>query len=83
MLGEVTYTDRGFERIDFKDCYGEECSLQQSSAIEDSDIPGASFVWLGANNVSGRADRMHLNKEQVGELVAHLVNWMNTGSFKE
>lgn len=80
---EVKLTSRGFERIDFTDCYNKDCSLQQSSAIRDSDIPGASFIWLGPNDgaYTNEVDRMHLNREQVSQLVTYLVNWMNTGSF--
>ena len=49
----VKRTDRGFERVNFEDAYGKECSLQASSAIGDYDDsvdrPGTSFVWLGIN----------------------------------
>lgn len=54
MLGKSTKTERGFEVIKFKDAYENECSLQQSSAIGDTDEafenPGSSFVWLGVND---------------------------------
>lgn len=53
MLGEDKKTARGFELVKFTDAYGCECSLQQSSAIGDSEEafgkPGSSFVWLGVD----------------------------------
>lgn len=48
-LGEVEHTARGFERIDFKDRYGSECSLQASSLAEYEE-PGISAVWFGPND---------------------------------
>lgn len=75
MLGEIKLTQRGFERIEFSDADNDKCSLQQSSATT-GEPPGASFIWLGCET------RMHLNREQVKALTEHLVNWLNTGSFK-
>lgn len=93
MLGEVRETDRGFEKVAFKDDYDKECSLQQSSAIGTCPTPGGSFVWLGMNspdcpmvrpeNLPPMFCRMHLNREQVFDLIQLLTNWHNTGSFKE
>lgn len=54
MLGKSTKTGRGFSVIAFRDAYDKECSLQQSSAIGDSEEamenPGSSFVWLGVDD---------------------------------
>jgi len=78
---EVKHTARGFETIAFDDRYGNRCSLQQSSAIDldyDDQKPGASFVWLGRESM-----RMHLDRQKVSELVAHLGRWLETGSFAE
>ena len=70
MIGGARKTERGFERIDFVDFYDVPCSLQQSSlATEDA-------VWLGQGSY-----RMHLNREQVVELIAVLQRWVDTGSF--
>lgn len=50
-LGEVRTTPRGFQKIEFKDRYGVGCSIQQSSAIDDTERgrnqPGSSSLWLG------------------------------------
>jgi hypothetical protein len=48
-LGPVKNTARGFEIVEFVDRYGHKCSLQQSSCA-DSDVPGASCVWLGPSS---------------------------------
>jgi hypothetical protein len=93
---KITKTRRGFERIDFKDRNGVECSLQQSSLATEN------AVWLGCNDsdprvlVPGRgwqpvpvpADyiantRMHLTAKQAKALVEHLQSWLRTGSFKK
>ena len=82
MSMNVTRTDRGFEVIDFVDRNQQKCSLQQSSAIGDYDDafdrPGSSAVWLGKG-----AERMHLGREEVEDLLPHLVDWLNTGSLVE
>lgn len=76
-------TGRGFQVIEFKDSYGESCSLQQSSAIGDYtdsfDRPGSSYVWLGRN--TEEPTRMHLNREQVQVLVKYLNRWLEKGGF--
>lgn len=54
MLGEDKQTGRGFKFVEFTDAYGYRCSLQQSSAIGDTDEamdnPGSSFIWLGVDD---------------------------------
>lgn len=73
----VSHTDRGFDRIDFIDAYSEPCSLQASSVIFDNPHgPGSSAVWLGHGD-----RRMHLSRQMVAELVAHLSAWLATGSL--
>jgi len=75
MLGKIEKTGRGFQVIDFKDHTGEKCSLQQSS-LADFEPPGTSAVWLGINDY-----RMHLQLEQVKELIKHLQKWVKEGVF--
>lgn len=113
-MNTVTKTQRGFELIEFKDCYDTPCSLQQSSVSYDDDLdrPGTSAVWLGTDDAMPKVmwrdaaavgvetkategwvpypipeqvslrTRMHLNREQVKELVAHLQAWLEEGSFE-
>ncbi len=86
-LGKLDHTSRGFELIEFKDHYGEPCSLQASSlAIYEK--PGTSAIWLGCeeaknHHVTGEAlsPRMHLNREQVAALIAHLQSWLDNDTF--
>lgn len=75
-LGAVERTSRGFEFIAFNDCYGEKCSLQASSLAE-YEKPGTSAVWLGCEEPA----RMHLNREQVTALIAHLQSWLDNDTF--
>jgi len=91
-------TNRGFGIKKFKDLYGEECSLQESSLATDD------AIWLGVHDPElvvfedenmGKYIttpmpktfsvhcRMHLNKEQVAELIPILQNFVETGFLKE
>lgn len=94
MLGPVEKTNRGFELVEFKDLYDKRCSLQQSSLATDAAIwlgcddaeprvliPGEGWqpVAMPANYIANT--RMHLNQDQVRELVSHLQRWLDTGSF--
>lgn len=89
---KVGVTNRGFERIDFDDLYGTECSLQVSSlAIDEA-------VWLGCNDPDPRVcvpgegwkgiplppetvcnTRMHLNRRQLKKLLPHLKRFVEEG----
>lgn len=75
-LGKTQRTLRGFAYIDFKDHYGEECSLQQSSLAEYMQ-PGISAVWLGRDRY-----RMHLNRKQARALAKHLNHWLRYGTLQ-
>ncbi len=78
-------TDQGFSYGSFKDACGTPCSLQQSSAIDNTEEgfeeglanPGSSFLWLGKLN-----GRMHLNRVQVQELVDVMTAWLVTGRLE-
>ena len=93
---KIEHTERGFVRIDFKDQYGIDCSLQKSSlATEDC-------IWLGCNDadpkelISGLGwqrilmpkeyianTRMHLTREQVKQLLPYLERFVNTGEIED
>lgn len=45
MYLRKTRTERGFQVIEFEDCYQQQCSIQQSSNLKKQ-------IWLGADNVS-------------------------------
>lgn len=87
-------TQRGFDRVEFTDHYGTQCSLQKSSlASEDA-------IWFGCNDANpkilhpGRGwqpfafpngvqmtTRMHLTQEQVKELLPYLQRFVETGKL--
>lgn len=72
---KVEHTARGFEIINFVDKYGAPCTLQQSS-LASFGPPGSSAIWFGTDK-----DRMHIDREQLEELLPHLKRWAKTGKF--
>lgn len=72
---KVEKTERGFEVIEFKDIYGNECSLQQSS-IALCEKPGTGAIWFGTDK-----DRMHIDLKLLKKLLLHLQSWKKNGSF--
>ena len=79
LIGDVQKTERGFEFIKFTDHCLKDCSIQQSSAIDDTqrgmEQPGSSFLWLGRED----GDRMHLHRDQVRQLCWVMQFWLQTG----
>lgn len=64
-------TDRGFTRGEFKDRYGEPCSIQKSSfAVDDA-------IWLGRDSLY----RMHLTRDMVAALLPVLKLFVETGKL--
>lgn len=87
-------TQRGFDLINFKDAQGADCSLQKSSSSSESkiwlgtdDADPRMLVkhegWLPVDMPDGVLynTRMHLNREQVAELLPYLVNFVETGEL--
>ncbi len=87
-------TQRGFPHAEFKDFYGEACSLQQSSLATES------AIWLGIEDpdiqvmVKGKGwqkavlpegalikSRMHLTQEQVQDLLPYPQHFAETGEL--
>lgn len=70
-------TQRGFVRSDFRDLYGAECSIQESSLATDY------AIWLGCDegsHVDGTCcARMHLNREQAAALIPVLERFVKSG----
>lgn len=83
-IGKVEKNEHGFEIINFKDQYGVECSLQESSIMMEG---GA--VWLGCDKNCPPhlghelSPRMHLTRDQVEKLVRSLKRWLNKGTFRQ
>lgn len=79
----VKKTSRGFQLIEFKDLYGEACSIQQSSLADKA------ALWLGAEHetihkVTGEkcGARMHIDRKLAKQLIAILHKWVQTGRLK-
>jgi len=85
-------TQRGFQKVEFTDLYGSECSLQQSSLATE----GA--IWFGMNSdgsfelkppySKSRNDpavdtggRMHLSQGQMAVLLPLLQHFVETGDL--
>ena len=71
-------TSRGFGLWEFKDKYGQECSLQ------DSSLASEPAIWLGVDvDLKGEDvhDRMHLTQEQVKALLPILTYFAETGEY--
>ena len=69
-------TGRGFPLGLFKDRYGEECSIQDSSlAFEDA-------IWLGVDSVPEGGGRMHLTKSHVRSLLPILEYFVEHGTIE-
>jgi hypothetical protein len=67
---EEIVTDRGFKRINFTDDHVNKCSIQESSKAL------YPCIWFGQG-----ASRMHLNQEQVKELLPYLDRFVETGKL--
>ncbi len=91
---EKRKTLRGFKIIEFEDLYGIQCSLQESSLATDNAIwlgcqeanPKKLVKGEGWQPVNIPEDvqcttRMHLNCEQVKELLPHLQKFVDEGEL--
>ena len=88
-------TNRGFTYYEFKDGYGAECSLQESSAarieMDDGSVTDG-FVWLGVDKdwnglkvgPEGNPElgaRMHLSQSTAKELISLLEYFVEHGEL--
>ncbi|NBW19799.1 MAG: hypothetical protein EBR82_68680 [Caulobacteraceae bacterium] len=75
-----TRTARGFQVVTLRDVDNVYYTLQQSSAIDDTDFgqskPGSSFLWFDTDD-----KRIHLDRERVKGLVHILQKWLEDGTF--
>lgn len=76
----VKTTDRGFRFAEFRDLYGQPCSIQESS------LATQAAIWLGCDeglHAEGRCmARMHLDRKLVKELIRRMQTWLDTGELK-
>jgi hypothetical protein len=90
------FTNRGFERVEFRDRYGAYCSLQKSSlATEDAIWFGVDKGWdegkqepraVGTvldGTFTPVGTRMHLTQRQVKDLLPFLQRFAETGELSE
>ena len=76
QITEDTLTERGFALVEFKDAYGQVCTLQESSVY--------THVWLGVMvNLNGEKvnQRMHLSQQQVAALLPRLQAFVESGQI--
>ena len=62
-------TQRGFQRLDFKDKYDNDCSIQESSNIESS-------LWIGTNE-----NRMIIDREDCLTIALYLIDFYKNGKL--
>lgn len=72
---KIQTTQRGFQFVEFEDHNGQRCTLQQSS-LALFEQPGMGAIWFGTGE-----NRMHINLEQLKELIPHLEAWQENGDF--
>ena len=76
---EWSHTKRGFKLGEFKDLYGADCSVQESSSAA---IPA---IWLGMDEGTHIDDnclaRMHLSQAQAEELIPILQHFVEMGTL--
>lgn len=76
-------TSRGFMRGEFKDYYGNKCSIQKSS------LHSPTCVWLGVEHERHDPDgvqcgaRMHLSRDMVLQLLEELKFFVDTSQVHE
>lgn len=78
---KIRKTSRGFRRADFKDLYGAECSIQESSLMTDD------AIWLGcdegSHHLGACSARMHLDRERAAQIIKLLQHFVETGALPE
>jgi hypothetical protein len=80
-LPEPKFSPRGFQYLLMPKEHGDEALrlVSQSSAVdpqyENNAQPGASYLWIG--------DSLHLNRQEIAELVSVLQHWLETGYLKD
>ena len=95
---KIRHTERGFAIAEFRDEYGEQCSIQKSSLATDD------CIWLGVDAPSVKVgppwkdvdldtmlgefgdvnihSRMHLTREHVAALLPLLKAFVETGELE-
>lgn len=91
----IKQTERGFSLFEFQDEYGEQCSLQKSSAgnreciwlgtsgrlCRQSGIVGVGMIDVPLNDEFLLISRMHLTRDMVQTLLPMLTAFVETGDI--
>lgn len=91
----VKKNKKGLNVIEFKDFYGEECTMEETS------FTGDRTLWIGCNNANPKFftvengwkpvhmpekyvanTKMHLSRKQVEKMLPHLIKFVETGHIK-
>ena len=82
MKLKITKNGRGFRYAEFKDYNAEDCSIQESSSMNEP------LLWLGCEHETIHhvtqqpiGARMHLNRPMARALVVALNRWIKTGKL--
>lgn len=91
---KLNKTHKGLTFIEFEDCYGHKCSLQESSlvientiwfGIDDADpkclVPGKGWQPVEFQDGTIFTTRMHLTQKQVKNLLPYLKKFVKTGKL--
>lgn len=92
---EIIRTGRGFKKGSFIDSYGIPCSIQESCAADDARIwlgtepktmtvfedSMGKYIEMTIPKNFMIDTRMHLNREQVAELIPILQKFVDTGEI--
>lgn len=96
MAIKLEPNQRGFVTGNFKDRYNEDCSIQKSSAATEdciwlginnpkltvfADKTKGNYLITDMPENFSVSSRMHLTREQVGDLLPLLQNFVNTGDL--
>lgn len=70
-IGTFDRTQRGFGKVEFKDGYGNRCSIQQSSSAMDD------FLWIGCDDAAKTAKVMAVDAAYVGVKTDQRTGWVD------
>lgn len=70
-------TELGFEYIEFFDCDGYECSIQENNRFTKTEYN----IWLGIDGIGEKrlGMRMNLNQDHAKKLIKHLQKFVDSG----
>lgn len=76
-IGDFSRTQRGFGIVKFKDGYGYDCTIQQSSSAM------GDFLWIGVDNAQQHAQVMAVHARHFGIQTDQMNGWVEYPIPKE